>query len=148
MNKKNLSLFFLFLTVNVFAGGIPKTMPDDFYIRYSSYIGYNPHYRSIEINLKECSIMLDDPELSMISFVIDREELSTIYNALFALKAFSIKNKVTQFGDRGGEKIEYTIAGKEYRVDNSGPRVIIKSRMQHFIESIDIITACADRHRN
>jgi hypothetical protein len=149
--KFTFSLALLFLSVKIFAGGIPKTMPDDFYVSYHSHLGYHPNYQVIDLSLHYCYISFQSAEMdeaSSFSFTISKEELSSLYNVLYTLKAFTLKSKPTKYGDRGGEKIDYTIAGKRYTVNNSGNYFVAQKHKDHFIESIDLITAFADRHKH
>jgi hypothetical protein len=130
---------------------IPKIMPDDFRIYYQSHIGYDPTYRSIDLSIKECSAVAEptkDLGLTTYSFTINEKELSYLYDALLALKAFTLKSKASKNSNRGGEKIEYTIAGKKYIVNNEGLYFIIPAHVNHFMESIDLITGCANRYRH
>lgn len=149
--KPVLLLFLLFTSVSSFAGGVPRKMPDDFMIRYHSHIGYNTHYREIEIKLGECKVILEPTEEAKensYSFNINKEDLSSLYSALRTLRAFTLKSKPAKYGERGGERVDYTIAGKTYVVSNYGSSFVIKSHYDHFIDSIDLITAYADRNRH
>jgi hypothetical protein len=149
--KPFLFTFFFFATSFTFAGGIPKNIPDDFNIHYYSHIGYNSHFREIELKQGECTGVLEPSEglvNTTFKFTISFDEISSLYNALRILKAFTIKSKPAKYADRGGERIEYTVSGKHYFVSNYGASFVVKSHYEHFIESVDLITALADRYKH
>lgn len=151
LTQPTLFTFFFFSFGFIFAGGIPQKMPDDFAIHYQSHIGYNSHYREIQLIKGECKAILEPSEEvinTTFTFTLIGDELSTLYSALRTLKAFTLKTKPAKLSDRGGEKIDYLIAGKHYVVSNFGSSFVIKSHLEHFIESVDLITACADRYKH
>jgi hypothetical protein len=147
--KPILFAFFFFTLIPNFAGGIPSKMPDDFCVHYFSHIGYNSHYKEIQLKLGECKAVLEPgEELTSFTFTLATDELATMYSALRTLKAFTLKSKPAKFADRGGERIDYTILGKHYVVSNYGASFVIKSHLEHFIDCVDLITATADRYKH
>lgn len=142
------SLLTLYISF-VYASGIPKTMPDDFYIHYKSVGGSVSNHLDVVLKVGECtanSRKSFDTEYYKYSFVITRNDLEPLYNALRALNAFKLKAKEDKSSHRGGEYIAYAILGKSYLVSNEGSFYIIKPHLNHFNESVDLITAFADRY--
>ncbi len=143
-----LSLIFLLISTPCF--GIPKTMPKDFYIHYKSVGGMISNHLDVVIKVGESSAKSRktvDAEVVKYTFNVTREQLEPLYNALRSMNAFKLKSKHDEGLHRGGEYIAYLIAGKEYLVSNEGSFYIVKSHMNHFDESVDLITAFADRYR-
>ncbi len=149
MKKLALTTTLTFFTIFVFAGGIPKTMPDDFYIHYKSVGGTISNHLDIVLKVGECSANSRksfDTEFVKYSFEVKRSDLEPLYNALRSLNAFKLKAKTDKSSHRGGEYIAYAILGKSYLVSNEGASFIIKPHLNQFNESVDLITAFADRY--
>jgi len=149
MKKITLTTFFTFLVCFIFAGGIPKIMPDDFYIHYKSVGGSISNHLDVVLKVGECSAnsrKTFDSEYKKYSFTVTRAELEPLYNTLRVLKAFKLKAKEDKSLHRGGEYIAYAILGKSYLVSNEGSFYITKAHLNHFNESVDLITAFADRY--
>jgi len=130
--------------------GIPPKMPNDFKIMYDMSGGISGTYRKIILQYgssTEEGKMAGESKYSNSFMNMALKDYETLYNDLYKLKAFELEyTKNNKVADRGGEKLTFTINGREYTVSDKDTDYIKASDKAAFKKCIGLVLTYVDAH--
>jgi hypothetical protein len=129
----------------------PPKMPNDFKIVYDMSGGITGAYRKIVLQYGSCSDegkKAGESKYSNSFMNMNLKDFEALYNELYKLKAFELEyttnNKVA---DRGGEKLVFTINGREYTASDKDTDYIKSSDKNAFKKSITLVLEYVDQRK-